>query len=724
MSCGTSESFNACTRRLPPLGSLRLSMNRSRSSGWQSGFVFVLTVTLLVDVLLVLAGTHPGIYQMAAPLFGIAVVTASGLWLLGLAGVTAVAAIPAAFVVGASAAMLAMLAIAELFNVVAQQAFLIWAACLVAIWLAFPRLRRFEPASVAWIDVGATAGLSLLIAYFGKEMAAFLPAALQDASMPAWSDYFVHGTTIASFGDPLAIGQGNILLANVHRPPYHYGSYMLAAGLQPSSGLPGLGLALATMQPLSLLVGGLGLYALVAQLSGRAIALIALLCIACLPDPSRYWMHNGFYGFHWLLYAAPGSGYAIGAGMLSALCLREGVNTRRWAPHVLALFLLASVSMIRLHMFVLLAPAMAGMWLLAIRRSPSGRDWPVVLGCFGLLFFGAVALLAWRADLRELLHSLRYVKEALGFGPPRFLDFYHQQESWMPTALQLVLVVVLALMLGLAGFSVMLPVASVLWTRAHRWEMFDWFPWALCGSYALLILLAPTWLNTDASELKHRHFLLLYAAVGGWSVARALQLVTYVRWTHVGVERIALAVFAIVIALVMVLGREAEPGRPDGRYIPWASKFYQSPNEPGLARAGAYLHGHAEPGDLLIMGGQAMRGYVMSRQTELVSVSDIAAYIGRVELLEKQGGNYAAIAAQRSADMGRVEAAGSWAEACGQLRSIGVRWYVENQPGLPRWDIGRAQAVLKAGDFGVYDAGTKAQSRCERPVVRATQDSR
>lgn len=698
-------------------------MNRYRLSGWQAGFVFALTVTLLVDVLLVLAGTHPGLHQMAAPLLGIVVVTVSGLWFLGLAGVTAVAALPAAFVVGAAAAMLAMLAFAELLNVVAQDAFLIWVACLAVTWLMFPRLRRYESAPMSWIDVGATAGLAMLIAYFGKDMAAFLPAAIHDAPMPAWSDYFVHGTTIASFGDRLAIDQGNILLANVHRPPYHYGSYMLAAGLQPSSGLPGLGLALATMQPLSLLVGGMGLYALIAQLSGRAIALIALACVACLPDPSRYWMHNGFYGFQWLLYAAPGSGYAIGVGLLSVLCLREGAMTRRWGPHLIALFLLMSVSMIRLHMFALLAPAMAGMWVLALRRSPADKRLSVVLGCFGLLFFGAVALLAWQPDLRELLHSLRYVKDALGFGPPRFLDFYHQQERWMPPALQLVLVAVLALLLALAGFSVMLPVVSLLWARAHRWEMIDWFPWALCGSYVLLILLAPTWLNTDASELKHRHFLLLYAAVGGWSVARALQLFPFLHWTHASVERMTLILFALIIGLVMVVGRNAEPGRPASRYMAWASTFYGPPSEPGLARAGEYLRSHADAGDLLIMGGQAMRGYIQSRQTELVSFSDLATYIGRTELLEKQGGNYAALGARRSGDMGRIEAAGSWSEACRQLRAIGVRWYVENQAGLPKWDINRERAVLKVGDFGIYDAGSTAQSLCEGPIARSTQAS-
>ncbi len=687
-------------------------MTYFRSSHWLPWLAFVMTVTLFIDVLLVLSGVTPGVRQMSAPLAGVLVTTLTGALLLDLAGTTAVAALPAALVVGAGVLMSVLLLLAVLLDVTAQTAFLIWTACLVMVMVAIPRFRRWRPAPSSWTDVGATVCLAALIGFFCRDMAAFMPAALHNAPMPAWSDYFVHGTNIASFGDPLAIKEGNILLANTRRPLYHYGSYLLAGALQPSSGLSGLGLALATMQPQSLLIGALGLYALIAQLSGRAIALIAVLCIACLPGPSRYWMQNGFYDFHWLLYAAPGSGYAIGVGMASALCVQEGGRAKRLGPHLLGLLLLLSISMIRLHMFALLAPALAGTWAIIVWRAPVRRKWPVVLGCFALVLAAAVALLAWRSDLRELFHSVQYVKDVLAFGPPRFQAFYHQQEGWMPMALQLVLVLALALVFGLAGFAVILPVVVFLWVRARRWAEFDWFPWALCGTYVLLILLGPTWLNTDASELKHRHFLLLYAAVGSWCVARALQLVTVVAWDQAKVERVALLVFALTISLVMIGGHRAEPGHPMVRYMPWAGTFYKSPNEPGLAQAGAYIHSHAVPGDLLMMGGQAMRGYIMSRQTELVSLADVAAYVGRVELLEKQTGPMADVAATRSAAVARVEAATSWPEACRRMREVGVRWYAENRQGLPQWDTGREHAAMNSGDFAVYDAGTRDQDRC------------
>ncbi|BCF98095.1 hypothetical protein PPGU19_026640 [Paraburkholderia sp. PGU19] len=123
--------------------------------------------------------------------------------------------------------------------------------------------------------------------------------------MPGWLDLYLHGTVIASFGDPLALTRGDIFLADARRPFYHYGPFMLPAALLPSTGLPGLGLATAVLLPFGLLIAALGTYAFAAELAGEGAALVAVLAIAILPDASHYGMYNGFYGFHWLLVTAP-----------------------------------------------------------------------------------------------------------------------------------------------------------------------------------------------------------------------------------------------------------------------------------------------------------------------------------------------------------------------------------------------------------------------------------
>ena len=298
------------------------------------------------------------------------------------------------------------------------------------------------------------------------------------------------------------------------------------------------------------------------------------------------------------------------------------------------------------------------------------------------------------------------------FGPAGYARFFHGLETDMPVAVPLALLVPMLLTAALGVFLPGLPLASAAWARSGRWEDVDWLPWLLCASYALLILLAPTSLNTDASELKHRHFILLYAVVGSWIVARAVQWISqrlraggrsgYLLWT---------ASAALCLATV-AFGRDNRPAKPDLQHMPWASAFFDVPLAPGIALTGSYIRTHSERGDLLVMSGAAMRGYMQSRQTELIGFADVATYLGRVELLEKQAGRKAALAAGRAAEVDGVVAAAGWSEACRRLNRMGVRWYVEDRTDAPHWDPTHQTAAFKAGAFAVYDAGAPSRGRC------------
>ncbi len=694
----------------------RHSSEHARNSPWswqRLGFFVVLAG--FIDVLLVLAGASPRFAVLLAPLFGVMVLTVVGEWLLALAGSTAEVSLPAAFVAGAAAMMMAVLAVICLFGVTAQTAFLACSLCVVLIQLAWPAARR-TVGKASLQDTLATLVLAVLVAYFCRGMATFLPTASAGGTLPIWIDYYVHATVIASFGDPLAIKQGNILLAHVPRPFYHYGAFMLPAALLPVSGLPGMGLAMANLLPLGLLIGALGLYALFAQLTSRATALLAVLCIACLPDPSRYGMQNGFYDFRWLLYTAPGSGYALGVGALACSCLLQGLRTKNWRFDALGLLLLLSLFMIRLHFFVLLAPAFVGTWLLARWQPPLRRKALVAGTGLALVIMAVIILLAAQPSLRAMLQSFTYVQDALGFGPATYLRYFKHVESSMPVVAPLALLVLMLLAAALGAFLVVLPLVTLARARSGRWEDFDWLPWLLCTTYALLTLAAPTGLNTDASELKHRHFILLYAMVGGWSIACGLQ------WLSERMRRGRVTEYAWWLASAGVLmasmtwARDSNPAQPSLDHMPWARSFFGVPVAPGIVQTGAYIRSHSDRGDLMAMTGAAMRGYMQSRQTELIGFADVATYLGRSELLEKQGGAASALASQRGAEIDRMSMATSWGSACQRLNAMGVRWYVENQPELPRWDPSHSAAVYRAGDFVVYDAGSTSRSRCNAAV--------
>lgn len=678
---------------------------------WLQLFAFAAISAGFVDLLLIFAGMEISAPALLAPFFGVIAIIAAGELLLSFVGIAVVATLPAVFVLGSAATMMAMLLLVELFGMLSQTAFLAWTAIIAASLLGKPLRRRATLAS-SWIDIGATLGFAVLVGFFCRDIARFLPAATAGAALPAWSDYYLHGAVIASFGDPLAIKQGNIFLAHLNRPFYHYGSFLLSAALLPSSGLSGLGLALATMLPVGLLIGLLGLYALIAELSGRVVALIATLAIACLPDASFYWMQNAFLGFRWLLYTAPGSGYALGVAAMAVACLLVGSRIRRLGPSLLGLFLLMSLFMIRFHFFVLLTPAFAGTWLLAKWDLTLKRKALLVGACFTLVFAAGMLLIASRADARAFFQPLQYAGQVLQNGPQNYSQFFQRLVGSVPLPMTLVIGVLMILVATLGVFAIGLPVVTLIWARSGKWEDLDWLPWMLVGTYTLLLLLGPTGLNTDASELKHRHFILLYATVGAWTIARAIQCIGRPILVGKPQERIALIAFMVVVLLMVLLGRGAKPARPSLAHMPWANGFYDVRIEPGIAQVASHIRRHSTSGDTLMMSGFPMRGFLQSPLTELVSLSDVPAYIGQTELLEKKGGAMLSISATRSAEVEEIVTVRSWSAACHRMQKIGVRWYVESEAGLPRWDPSKSLAVFKAGEFALYDAGSAGQNDC------------
>ena len=55
---------------------------------------------------------------------------------------------------------------------------------------------------------------------------------------------------------------------------------------------------------------------------GPVPALIVPAALLLIPDASTYGLRNGFFGFHWLLFSHPGSGYGLSAAF-TALTLVE-----------------------------------------------------------------------------------------------------------------------------------------------------------------------------------------------------------------------------------------------------------------------------------------------------------------------------------------------------------------------------------------------------------------
>lgn len=123
---------------------------------------------------------------------------------------------------------------------------------------------------------------------------------------------------------------------------------------------------------------------LATELVGRAAAILAVSLLALAPDPSTLLTRSGLFDMTWLVFTAPGSGYAIGLALLATGMLRAWLR----AGHVGMLAVAAASILImileRVHLFMLAAPA-----LLAVGLLGSGA-WGRRLVTAGAMAAGAV----------------------------------------------------------------------------------------------------------------------------------------------------------------------------------------------------------------------------------------------------------------------------------------------------------------------------------------------
>jgi hypothetical protein len=167
-----------------------------------------------------------------------------------------------------------------------------------------------------------------------------------------WLDARVHAGTLAQFAAPEAIGRGMTILADTPRAVYHFASYLPAALLARVTSTPVLDTTLLFWIPFGMLVMACGFVALGLELGGPALAGIALMAVALVPDPARLALGNGFLGFAWLLETSPGTPYSVGVACAAIAALVRWTRDRRPAALALSIGLTAGSFLVRANTFL------------------------------------------------------------------------------------------------------------------------------------------------------------------------------------------------------------------------------------------------------------------------------------------------------------------------------------------------------------------------------------
>ena len=244
-------------------------------------------------------------------------------------------------------------------GMLAAKVFLAWSAVVLAAgaWTlrSAPEVERRDG-----LDVLAIVAIAILVAALCHHTASTLPSIQATGIVPIWSDYSIHGTEIAQFGDPHVQGLSSFLLAGQPLVFYHYASYMLPGCRcrrhQPSS----MGRVRQPAAPLRH-PADVARRVCVRQVASRCSGSDDSLRRRCSSSRTHRptACGNGFFGFHWLLFTAPGSGYGLSAAFTALTLMVIWRSRHRRACLWLGILVTAAAFEFRAQIFLVLAPAMA-----------------------------------------------------------------------------------------------------------------------------------------------------------------------------------------------------------------------------------------------------------------------------------------------------------------------------------------------------------------------------
>ncbi|MBC7488794.1 MAG: hypothetical protein H7240_00895 [Glaciimonas sp.] len=635
------------------------------------------------------------------------VLTTTGELVLRGARITNVSArLPAAFVVGFAAVSLIMVFLNFVITLRALSAF--WISCLMVVILALLNRNKFiESHSDQWTDVFIAAMLTVAIGLLTIIPVSGPETMLTTGVLPIWSDYFLHGVTIASLGSIFASGV-DMELAGVSISFYHYAPFIIPAAFQAVSGMSGLALSTSFLLPMGLLIAAFGSYVFAVMLGGRLLGLLALTVIVCLPAFSVL-IQSGWFDFYWLLFATPGTGYALGVSAIVCTLTVSYLKQKNGNILLLALVLLASVILIRVHIFMLLAPAIVSMLLL-------NRWWGkrlLILGLTILVVFVGLIILMSSTRIHtfwlEHAHPYDYLNIALQW------SLFHGQKinlldyPLVTSAIKLTLILMAVLGVYLIGF----PIALWLSIRRFGFQAKDMLPLLLVASFIGLMLFAPTAANGDFTEYKHRHFTLLYVIVAIYTITYMTSLAP----SSIDVEsskakNLVHGLVMIIFTATIILNWNNNPSRPNVEAMPWASKLDNQSVIPGLLQASQYIVKNARRGDVFATNiSSSSTSEVNNLNIQAISLTGIPAFLSRPELRVGRSECVREIVTMRLAVLRELSSMRTWPDAKTLLQQNGVRWFLLTAAEKPQWDPELRVSVFTFDGLSVYDSGEIANKQ-------------
>jgi hypothetical protein len=586
----------------------------------------------------------------------------------------------------------------------AAKVFLAWSAVVLAAgaWTlrSAPEVERRDG-----LDVLAIGAIAILVAAVCHQTARMLPSIEATGFAPIWSDYSIHGTEIAQFGDPHVQGLSSFLLAGQPLVFYHYASYMLPAAVAGVMSLPPWGVAASLLLPYGILLMSLAVYAFARMRLGAAAATIVPAALLLVPDASAYGLRNGFFGFHWLLFTNPGSGYGLSAAFTALTLMVIWRSRHRPACFWLGTFVTAAAFEFRVQIFLLLAPAMAATLLCEtafVRRHARAVIVAVALAAVTVI----ILLVTWHGarDAWLRFSALRPFLQAVhsGMSPTAYDGAYAAIDRRYGPLVGTTLGMLALIPAAMGGLALALPIACAAAIRRTGWRVLDTFPIWCVAAWLGLVLLSPMASHGDNLEFQHRPFVLIYASAVVWTLLFVERGLPAAGPSAAGV-RLALSTTLVAgIAITALARRHEDPARPR---FGWGMEYFGTRLERGFVDAAAFVRAHAARGDTFALIPTDPTTRLDDAATRLAALAGVPAYLARASIQASNNPARRLVVEQRLSELHRVETTSDVTAAFDTLRNVGVDFLVTLGERGPSFDPSGSRAAFRSAGARVYQIG-------------------
>lgn len=621
------------------------------------------------------------------------------------------AKLPAAFVVGFSTISLPMVALTFIFNLSAIAAFVIMSLSVLGLSIFITRFStKATMPSSEWTDITPALIIALTIGFLARNPVSSPITLIESGVIPIWSDYLLHGITISSFGSPFSNGL-NMELAGTSQIFYHYAPFMIPAAFQSLSGMSGFALSTSLLLPLGLLIAAFGVYVLAEELGGRFAGFITLAIIICIPAYSTF-IQSGWFDFYWLLFIAPGSGFAIGVSALVCATTILYLNKRDARVLWFSLLLLCTLPIIRVQMFMLLAPTIVAVILFQFWREKTKLIFGILISS---LITGFLLL-----HFSESLHHLwiKYSKPHDYLNIATSMSSFYGQAVIIPNYLldltmPIQIIVILISILGI--YFVLYPLMFWLSLRQRRFKESDTIPLFLTFTFIILMVFAPVAGNNDLTEYKHRHFLLVYVLIAIYSITYGIQLIINLKFRLSLVRFYAGSIAITMICLTIFLNWNSNPAQPNVKSIPWSEGYHNQRITPGLLEVAQYIRENAIYGDVLAMDKSSYDSDPRAEIIEIISLTGVSGFLARADLRLRGSECIKAVVTKRLDLLKDLSTMDNWLEAKSFLQTNGIRWYISPKGENPKWSQNQEESIFSSKGMVVYDAGFPTSDILKKP---------